>query len=34
MFVVKMSFFNGNVFHFQKSLIEPKLKIESNGFLI
>ncbi len=31
---VKMSFFNDRIFHFQKSLIEQKLKIGSNGFLI
>jgi hypothetical protein len=31
---VKMSFFNDKIFHFQKSLIKPKLKIGSNGFLI
>ncbi len=31
---VKMSFFNDNFFHFEKSLTKLKLKIGSNGFLI
>jgi hypothetical protein len=33
-FFVKMSFSNDRIFQFQKSLIKPKLKIWSNGFLI
>ncbi len=31
---VKMYLFNDNFFHFQKSLMKPKLKTESNRFLI